>query len=158
MRALTLLLAFACVIACGGDDDAPEEEATPVAADVEQAIHDDLESLSDALAAGNFERVYDDFLWSGCQALVSREVYLGALRDTEEALAENAVRVDGVELLQRDAEDQVIVRVDFTVVRDGEPAPRDPEEPPALRRMVFEAGHWRSQECFGLELTPTAQP
>jgi hypothetical protein len=160
-----ILLAFCLATAvlalgCGGDDDDPPAEAVDERSDevVEDEIRDDLEGLADALAAGNYDRIYSDFLTAECQGLVSREAYLQTLERSREQLESQRIQIDDVVLLSRDGPEEAEVRVDFTLLQDGQAIPRDPQQPPNIEVVVFEDGHWRSRECFGLEFAPTATP
>lgn len=155
------LLLVALAGACGGDDDA-DDTSTPEVQRSDEAvaaeIRDDLEGLADALAAGNYDRVYDDFLTSECQGLVARETYIQTLQQNSAQLEAQRVQIDDVVLLSRNGANEAEVRVDFTLIQDDRPVPRDPEAPPNIEVVVFEDGHWRSTECFGLEFAPTPTP
>jgi hypothetical protein len=156
---VALLLIAATAWGCGDDDDDPgavEDERSDE--QVVREIRDDLEGLADALAAGNYDRVYTDFLSSDCQGLVSQQAYVQTLERSRQQLEAQRVQIDDVVLLSRQGPDEAEVRVDFTLLRDGEPVPRDPEQTPSIEVVVFEDGHWRSRECFGLEFAPTATP
>jgi hypothetical protein len=147
---------------CGDDDDdsAAAEEGDEARSDEQilDEIRDDLEGLADALAAGNYDRVYNDFLTADCQALVPLEAYVQTLERSSQQLEAQRVQIDDVVLLTRDGPDEAEVRVDFTLLQDDRPVPRDPEQPPNVETVVFEDGHWRSRECFGLEFAPTPAP
>ena len=156
-----LVLAAAAAWGCGGDDDDDSVEQPQDERSDEQIlaeIRDDLEGLADALAAGNYERVYTDFLTSDCQELVSQQTYVQTLEESREQLEAQRVQIYDVVLLSRDGPDEAEVRVDFTLLQDGQAVPRDPEQPPNIELVVYEDGHWRSRECFGLEFAPTPSP
>lgn len=155
-----LLCAAAVGWACGDDAGDSAEEAEPERSDEEvlAEIRDDLEGLADALAAGNYDRVYTDFLTSDCQELVSQQTYVQTLERNSQQLEAQRVQIDEVVLLSREGPDEAEVRVDFTLLQAGQVIPRDPEQPPNIEVVVFEDGHWRSRECFGLEFAPTPTP
>ncbi|MEX2236662.1 MAG: hypothetical protein WEB00_03885 [Dehalococcoidia bacterium] len=159
--ALFALFSSLLLAGCGltGDDD---DDATPAAEtqsvdELETAIADDLEGLADALAAGNFERVYDDFLTTRCQSLVARADYLRALEANREQIETQRVQVDDVVVIEVISAARVRARIDFTLVEDGEPIPRDPNQPPDVQEFLLEGGRWRSAECFGLEAPGTPE-
>jgi hypothetical protein len=154
---VALLLAVSS--ACGDDDnDVPQGDATPPRSDVEEELFDDVEGLADALAAGNYERVYDDFVSAACQSLVDGETFVQNLREAQAQIEGTVVQVDEVEVLAQESADRIEARVDFTIVVDGMATPRDPAAPPNIEAFVFEDGHWRSTECLGFTVAPTAAP
>jgi hypothetical protein len=123
-------------LGCGDDDDQPAEAVDERSDElVEDEIRDDLEGLADALAAGNYDRIYSDFLTAECQSLVSREAYLQTLERSREQLESQRIQIDNVVLLSRDGgPEEAEVRVDFTLLQDGQAIPRDPQQPPAQHR------------------------
>jgi hypothetical protein len=153
-----LAAALLITAACGDDDDEPESQATRQPDEVEEELFDDVEGLADALAAGNYERVYDDFVSSACQELVDRPTFVQNLTEAQAQLEGTVVQVDEVEVLSQESEDMIEARVDFTILVDGMATPRDPAAPPNVEAFVFEGGHWRSVECLGFTVAPTPAP
>lgn len=148
---MLLVTAGFCLLSCGDDDDDGLAGSERVKAEVEAEIADDLEGLADALAAGNYERVYDDFVTESCQARVPRDEYVRLLRENEDRSGDLRVELEGVELLSQSSPEQAEVRVDFNLVSDGMAVPRDPDAAPEIRNLVLESGHWRDSECLGLQ-------